>query len=98
MAAGLSSAETMLNASDPNAIKGIVFLSDGWFNVGGPPFNIANQLKGNGVKIWTIGLGTGVDAVTLRKLASTPQDYFAVPNENELQAAFDAISAVLCRK
>lgn len=97
MVAALSNAAKVLEAAPPDAVKGIVFLSDGWYNMGGSPFVAAEKLKKQDVKIWTIGLGSGVDTITLRQLASSPQDYFFASQPSDLKAAFDKISALLCR-
>lgn len=97
MAAALSNAAKVLQSAPADAVKGIVFLSDGWYNEGGSPFTMAKNLKAQGVKIWTIGLGEGADTVTLRQLASSPQDYYFAKNPGDLQGTFENISSALCR-
>lgn len=97
MNAGLVSAGSILQAAAPKAIKGIIFLSDGWYNMGPAPFAAADKLKADGVTIWSVALGDGVDVYTLRSIASTPDDYFYVPDPSDLKNAFDRISMLLCR-
>ncbi len=98
MDGGLLQAKTVLKAAAPTAIKGIIFLSDGWYNVGNAPFSTANLLKADGVNIWTIALSTSADVYTLRKLASTPDDYFYVAKAEDLkETAFKRISEFMCR-
>lgn len=51
----------------------IVFITDGQPDKDtGPPLEPAGKLKQDGVEIFTIGVGTGIDKILLEKLASEP--------------------------
>jgi hypothetical protein len=52
----------------------------------------ANELKAKYVKIYTIGLGTNVNATLMRALATDPSMYYYAPTANELQAIFQRVA------
>jgi len=79
----------------PTNARAIVLLSDGQPNVGGDPRAEADAAKAAGIRIFTIGLGTGVDPALLRDLATSPSDYFYAPASDQLAAIYQQISGLL---
>lgn len=73
----------------------IVLLSDGQPNVGGDPRAEAAAAKAAGIRIFTIGLGDGVDPALLRDLATSPSDYFYAPTSDQLAAIYEQISGLI---
>ena len=51
-----------------NAVKAIIMLTDGWWNMGCNPIEQAHRAKGDGIPIYTIGWG-GVNESALREIA-----------------------------
>lgn len=73
----------------------IVLMSDGRPNTGGDPLAAAAAAKAAGSRIFTIGLGTGVDPDLMRALASTPGDYFYAPDSTQLAGIYQQIAGVI---
>lgn len=67
-----------------DAARVIILLSDGQSSAQGA----AQQIKAEGIRIVTIGLGPDVDASELQAIASTPRDYYASPDASQLEAIF----------
>jgi Ca-activated chloride channel family protein len=79
--------------------KVIVLLSDGMHNTGTvDPVDVARSFKDKGYRVFSIGFGEDADRTALRQMASSPVDFFAANDANDLKKAFDSISSVICRK
>jgi Ca-activated chloride channel family protein len=79
--------------------KVIVLLSDGMHNTGTvDPVDVARSFKDKGYRVFSIGFGEDADRTALRQMASSPVDFFAANDANDLKRAFDSISSVICRK
>ncbi|MCL4266513.1 MAG: VWA domain-containing protein [Anaerolineae bacterium] len=95
---GVAVAHTQLmNNATPGVTPVIVLLSDGQNNAGRDPFTAANAAKADGIKIVTIGLGSGADAPLMRAMASTEDDYHFAPASSDLQDIFASIANSICR-
>jgi Ca-activated chloride channel family protein len=86
----------------------IVLLSDGQSNTGPPPLQVAEEAQQNGIKVYTIGIGTPegtilqiqgrnvftrLDEETLRGVAElTDARYFAASDEEELREIYDELA------
>ena len=82
------------------ALPVLVLLSDGLPHDFDTPSNAlftATQAKNAGTRIFTVGLGTGVDPVLMANMASSTNDFFYATNSSQLTAFFDAISTIICR-
>ena len=73
----------------------IVLLSDGRPTTGGDPLAAAAAAKQAGTRIYTIGLGSGVDPDLMRALASAPSDYFFAADSTQLGAVYEQIAGVI---
>lgn len=97
LVAGLDEAiKTVTAAARPGVQPVVVMLSDGRHTSG---LNDLSQIDGViaearrlGIQVFTIGLGSDVDADTLRRIASGPDDYFVSPTESELGDIFGRIA------
>lgn len=89
-------AQLMVNPV-PGVTPVIVLLSDGQNNAGRDPLTAANAAKADGIKIVTIGLGSGADVALLRAMASTEDDYHFAPASSDLQNIFASIANSICR-
>lgn len=98
MTAGLQAAQNRLNgfSSGPGFV---IFLSDGFHNQSSTigPLAVANTLKKQGVRIFTVGFGNQQDRNLLRQIASSQSDYFDAPDGQSLQEIYGRISKVVCR-
>ncbi len=72
----------------------VVLLSDGQPTTGDPR-GAAQALKGDGVRVFTIGLGSDVDPDLMRQLASSPADYFFAPGGADLDAVYQQIAGAI---
>jgi Mg-chelatase subunit ChlD len=81
-------------AARSDALGVIVLLTDGQAAVE-PALRAAAFAKARGVLIFTIGLGSDVNADLLRSMASSPQDYFFAPAASDLAAIYQRISRVV---
>jgi hypothetical protein len=54
--------------------------------------NNANTVKGRGVVIYCIGLGTDIDKDFLNQVSSGPNFVYLAPNSSQLQAVFNLIA------
>lgn len=87
MRAGLLDAQAKFNlAGSPNSVKLCFLITDGQFNTGGDPSDVATAMKNAGVTLITVGVGNGVNAGFLQGIASNPSLYFAVSSTTELVA------------
>ncbi len=76
----------------------MVLLSDGLPNRpsgNADPRPEATAAKAAGTRIFTIGLGDGVDPNLMRELASSPSDYFFAPNSSQLDAIYQQIAGAI---
>ena len=83
-----------------NSLPVIVLMTDGLPKDFDSPSNAlynATQVKNAGTRIFTVGLGTGVDAALLSSMASSPSDFFLTTNSAQLADLFEAISTIICR-
>jgi uncharacterized protein YegL len=71
--------------------KFIILLTDGETNSGPDPQTIAAQADAAGIRVITIGFGTGVDENELKSIASTPGDYFYASDAEALSEVFALI-------
>jgi len=55
----------------------------------------ADAAKGRGVIIFTVGLGDGVDADFMRRLATRPDGYLQAPDGAALRAIYEGLAAAL---
>lgn len=56
----------------------------------------ADVVKQSGSTIYTIGLGQGVNTDFLKKIASSPDDFFEAPSTTTLQSIYQSISSDIC--
>jgi Mg-chelatase subunit ChlD len=54
--------------------------------------------KGQGIQIFTIGLGKDVNVDFLKNLASNPDDFYAAPTTKELTGIYTQIATKICTK
>src|SRR5690606_17051928 len=91
---GLELAETELNSPrhGDNAPV-IVILSDGYHNetTPGELLATAGRIKRSGIRIISIGLGSGVDEDQLRGIASSDDDYYYAPGSGDLAGIYQSI-------
>jgi uncharacterized protein YegL len=73
----------------------MVLMSDGQPTSGGDPRGPATAAKAAGTRIFTIGLGSGVDPDLMRELASSPGDYFFAPDSSQLDAIYQQIAGAI---
>jgi len=73
----------------------IILLSDGRVSKGGSPENAANIAKQHGIRIITIGLGNNADEDELRRIATSPNDYFFSPTTSELKNIYQGVVKML---
>ncbi len=91
MAAGFSESLSMLLAdkSRPLARKSIVLLTDGLWNEGQNPIEVAKQAKANGVIVHAITFLPGADQATMIQIANlTGGRHYYAQNAAELEDAF----------
>ena len=72
----------------------LIFFTDGG-STDGNPNGIANQIKGSGTRIITIGCGGSVNEKTLRSMASSQSDYHSAKNAKMIIDAFQAVAKSL---
>ncbi|MEK9148791.1 MAG: VWA domain-containing protein, partial [Candidatus Desantisbacteria bacterium] len=73
----------------------IVLLTDGQPNDSPSTINAKQQAQNQGIRIITIGVGSGVDSTFLKQIASTPDDYHFVSEGFELESTFVNIATEL---
>jgi Ca-activated chloride channel family protein len=98
MSAGISTAETELltgtNAT-AGASKVIILLSDGSPNSDSAATTAANSAKGQGIRVFTIALGSGADEAFLESIATSPDDAFVAPDGADLDTVYAEIAQVV---
>lgn len=73
----------------------LILMSDGQPTSGGDPRAAAAAAKAAGTRIFTIGLGSGVDPNLMRELASAPGDYFFAPDSSQLDAIYQQVAGAI---
>lgn len=93
MSAGISTAQSELAGNRHNSAARPVMLlmSDGVPDSSPAALAAAQAAKNAGTRIFTIGLG-GVDADLMRRLASSPSDYYFAPTSADLAAIYQIIA------
>jgi YVTN family beta-propeller protein len=96
---GLDAARVELTGpnSPPDRNKVIVLLTDG-NPTGVTPADVlvaADKAKTLGIKVYSIGLGSDLDAALLRMAASGSSYFFLAPSTNELQAIYANIATTI---
>lgn len=59
---------------------------------------LGTSLKEKGVRIVTIGIGEDVNSQFLRRLASTPEDYYFAQAPEDISGVFETVTGSLVRK
>ena len=83
-----------------NSLPVLVLMSDGLPHDFDSPSNAlynATQIKNAGTRVFTVGLGTGVDAALMANMASSPSDFMFTTNSAQLAELFERISTIICR-
>lgn len=75
--------------------KVIVLLTDGHPDNGNLTMEEGRNAKNSGIRIITIGVGSGVNSEYLKQLASSPDDYHFVSESFELESTFINIATEL---
>ena len=90
--AGFKEAESLFNkAKRLDASQVVILLSDGIFSTSSVSSQ-AEQLKKNGIDIFTIGLGPEVNHDLLRGMATKTSDYYYAPETSELSGIYQSIA------
>ena len=76
----------------------MLVLSDGNSNQGANPVDKAKELKLTGYEIYTVGVGSDINATQLQMVASTPTDlhYFKSTDYSQLYKIIDRIVDNTC--
>ncbi len=75
-----------------NSTKAIILLTDGWWNEGPDPIQMASVAAGRGYRIYTIGYG-GADTNTLKQIAEmTGGKYYYAANSSDLMKIYSEIA------
>ncbi len=67
----------------------IILLSDG--EAQDDPIPIATTIKKSGITILTVGIGTAIDVITLKTIASSNGDFYFTPEGIDLITIFDPV-------
>jgi hypothetical protein len=99
MTAGIETGEDELlggtNAT-PGASKVMILLSDGSPNNSSSATSAATIAKGNGIRIFTIALGSGADDSFLaNNIATSPDDAFLAPDPADLDTVYAEIAQIV---
>mgnify|MGYP000043472058 CR=1 FL=1 len=98
MSAGISTAETELltgtNAT-AGASKVMILLSDGSPNSASAATAAANSAKGQGIRVFTIALGSGANEAFLESIATSPDDAFVAPDGADLDTVYAEIAQIV---
>ncbi|MCD4705650.1 VWA domain-containing protein, partial [bacterium] len=85
------------NNSSARSVKVVIVLTDGQDNNSSIAQAQADIAKEKGYKIFTIGLGNGVDADALNLIAETTDaKYYPASDQNELNNIYDLIAEDIC--
>ena len=91
---GIASAKKELLRSNEN-VKVLILLTDGYPDREYAALEEAKLAKTADIRIIAIGVGDGVDSDYLKKIASTPDDYYFVEESVQLESAFTTIASRL---
>lgn len=58
----------------------------------------SNILKSGGTKVYTIGLGEGIDEDFLKSVASSPENFFNSPSTTTLTSVYEKVSSSICKE
>ena len=58
----------------------------------------AEEVKGSGTEIYTIGLGENVNSDFLKTVATEQQYYYTAPTRDDVQAIYEQIATAICKK
>ncbi len=102
--AALLTAQTELNsaAHDPDARRVLVILTDGLptaendRDVVTETIETAKQISEDGVEIYAIGLGSGVDKSFIENIASSPSNAYFAPSGDDLDRIYTEVTSSLC--
>jgi len=85
--------EVLIRGRSATSARELMMLfSDGGNNAGCPPvLAAANQVKGMGVLLATVCVGTGCDVACVRQAATSPRYYSAVQSASGLSGVFDQV-------
>ena len=87
----LQKACDVLNESKRESVKAIILLTDGGWNAGISPIDIAYEAKSLGYRIYTIGIGA-VNEALLKEIASIiGGKYYTAKNERALEHIYEEI-------
>lgn len=101
IAAGLESSRQALAGARSDASHILIIITDGQDTsgflrlFGANLQGAANNIKAQGIRIITIGLGNDVDANVLRDLASQPSDYYFAPTADKLAEIYSDIGSTV---
>ncbi len=88
---GLEDAYKMLKACGNDSVKAIILLTDGGWNDGICPLDVAEQCREHDIKVYTVGFGI-VNESLLRKIADiTGGKYYYATNERVLKKVYSEI-------
>lgn len=89
--AGVSAGLSQLSGEDPARSETMLVFTDGQ---GSYSDSITTAAVADGVKIYTVGLGSGVDQVLLERIANTTgAAYYPIASADDIYAVFQAILA-----
>ncbi|RYD65883.1 MAG: VWA domain-containing protein, partial [Verrucomicrobiaceae bacterium] len=95
--AGITYSQTHLDATArPDVARIILIVADGQTSRV-PVITAANAAKAKGSRIVCLGIGEGADEALLREAASSPSDYYFIPQASDVAAVFAALSRSFCR-
>lgn len=93
LSSGLTEANSLVEGlTDNDRTSVVIVISDGQPNNPDSAREAANQLKDNGIRLVTIGLGDNRDADYLQSIASTPADYYDAPDPTQLDQIYVEIA------
>jgi Mg-chelatase subunit ChlD len=102
LVAAVSAGLDMIAASGGGVPRVIVLLSDGQHSdntVGiSEIWAPVQEIRRQGIDLFTVGLGDGADGVTLSAIASGRGKYYASPNERELAAIYSDIAGIVSER
>jgi PKD repeat protein len=97
---GLSRANDLLDDGRDDAMKVMVFLTDGGgtYTSSGNPGSQADRAADAGYVIYTVGLGSGINPIDLEEIADvTGGEYFFASTADDILDVFELLSAtILC--
>lgn len=70
----------------------MIVMTDGQNNAGANPLTAASAAKAAGVELFTIGLGSSVNAAQLQAMATDPAHYYQAPTPDQLEGIFQQIA------